>query len=68
MRGDFDAALRDYDKAVALDPVRRPSPTVAMSMQKGDRQRAIAEYRAARAIEPGNGVALSGLQKLGARP
>ena len=36
--------------------------------KKGEKDRAIAEYRQALAIEPGNGMALNGLKKLGARP
>ena len=36
--------------------------------KKGDRTRAIAEYRQALAIEPDNDVALSGLKKLGVKP
>ena len=70
MLRNFDAALKDYDKAVAIDP----KFAVALAnrgdvyAKKGEKDRAIADYRAALAIEPGNGVALSGLQKLGVRP
>ena len=36
--------------------------------KKGEKEKAIAEYRQALAIEPDNDVALGGLKKLGARP
>jgi Tfp pilus assembly protein PilF len=70
MRGNLEAALQDYDKAVSIDP--RFAVALAnrgdVYAKKGEKDRAIADYRAALAIEPGNSVALSGLQKLGARP
>jgi Tfp pilus assembly protein PilF len=70
MRGNLDAALKDYDKALAIDP--RFAVALAnrgdVYAKKGERDRAVADYRAALAIEPGNGVAVGGLKKLGARP
>ena len=70
MRGNLDAALQDYNKALAIDP--RFAVALAnrgdVYAKKGDKDRAVADYRAALAIEPENGVALSGLAKLGARP
>jgi tetratricopeptide (TPR) repeat protein len=70
MQGELDAALKDYDKAVSL------SPKFAVALanrgdvyaKKGDKARAVAEYRAALAIDPDIDVALNGLKKLGAQP
>ena len=60
--------LKDYDKAIEIEP----KFAVAFAnrgdvyAKKGERDRAILEYRQALVLEPGNDVALSGLKKLGA--
>ena len=36
--------------------------------KKGDKDRAVAEYQRALAIEPANDIALNGLKRLGVRP
>ena len=70
MRGEFEPALEDYSKAIAL----YPEFAVAFAnrgdvySKKGDKERAIAEYRRALVLEPGNGIALNGLKQLGVRP
>jgi tetratricopeptide (TPR) repeat protein len=70
MRGELDPALKDYSKAIAL----YPEFAVAFAnrgdvyAKKGDKTQAIAEYRRALELEPGNDIARNGLKQLGARP
>jgi len=70
MRGEFDEALNDYNKAVALYPkfATAFANRGDVYSKKNDKERAVAEYRRALAIEPSNEIALSGLKRLGALP
>lgn len=53
-KGRYDAALKHFDKAVALAPTRaNPLHWRAQAYQaKGDRERARADYRTALALDP----------------
>jgi tetratricopeptide (TPR) repeat protein len=69
MRGEFDPALSDYNKAIALYPkfATAYANRGDVYSKKNDKERAVTEYRRALEIEPSNEIALSGLKRLGAR-
>jgi tetratricopeptide (TPR) repeat protein len=63
--GNFDAALADYDMILKTDPSATAySDRASIYEQKGDMTKAIADYRAAFALDPSNGYLKEKLAKI----
>jgi len=70
LKYDDDRGIADYDQAIRLDPNDALSYNNRgqAHLSKGHREQAIADFRKALELQPGQLDAVQGLKRLGIRP